>query len=271
MSSLLTELFQAYIVEIASTAAAKASLKALGMLAALNPIINYRPYLLQLRRDLRDMPFIYKDLPGDVISDFVEADVGVVSPTRVDAAVATQPLTAIGADERIRRSRKLIFLGHPGIGKTTFFRHTVLSLSSRATRPQFLHSAEQPVPFYVPLKAVDNAESLPILLYLLANNPLLRHAGGLSRLVSLARRGRIFLFLDGYDEAPAPGAREKDFVVEELERLLGGEGLPGLRPPYAELYDSLFRARIWLSSRRDFFERYQLRISVIVITQIGRS
>jgi hypothetical protein len=218
-------------------------------------------HLAQLEAKVRDMPFIYRDLEGDVLNDFVELDMKRFDLTTFRTVTAPTHFS-VDKMQRLRDYPKVLILGSAGVGKTTFQRHTILTVLGRRRRVGFLHAIERPIPFYVPLKAVDNLEQWPILRYIL-------HTSGISikRLTRLAARRKLFLFIDGYDEAPFanPEKGERDYVQEELDIMLGSPinarqvvAHFGGPPEVSSFYRALEDCRVWLSSRREFFEKHPL-------------
>jgi hypothetical protein len=176
-----------------------------------------------------------------------------------------------GPSDRLREWRKLIFLGGAGIGKTTFQRFTILTILKDKSKLDFLGHKENPIPFYVPLKAVENIVEFPILKYLMANSSFLSRMNrtkALEKLRGYAEKSRLFLFLDGYDEIQfAAGQGGAGFIQQELNLIMGTERLPAhtLSPDdekagFKALYQSLSNCRIWLSSRWEFYEQYRLEM-----------
>src|SRR5437870_4726953 len=96
----------------------------------------------ELRTRLGEMPFIYRDLDADVLEDFVEVKLERVDPTKLTPAVPTKLL--ISLDKRLRNRKKVLLLGNAGARKTTFARHTILSIIAGEDQP-FLFADERPV------------------------------------------------------------------------------------------------------------------------------
>jgi len=174
----------------------------------------------------------------------------------------------IGTTERLKRSKKVLFLGGAGIGKTTFQRYTILSIIQNPQKVEFLEKKERPVPFFVPLKAIENTVTFPILKYILRNNSMLDslpQSEGIKKLLELTRNDRLFLFLDGYDEIQfTPGQQGPGFIRDELNLIMGTDALPKLQSEDShvwDFYESLKYCRIWLSCRKEFFEQYPIRVN----------
>jgi hypothetical protein len=174
--------------------------------------------------------------------------------------------------DRLREWRRLIFLGGAGIGKTTFQRFTILTILRDKSKVDFLGNKEKPIPFYVPLKAVENIVEFPILKYLIANNSFLSRitrTKALSKLRGYADQGHLFLFLDGYDEIQfGAGQKGAGFIQQELNLIMGTERFPlyTLNPDdknagFQALYESLSICRVWLSSRWEFYEQHRLEVA----------
>jgi hypothetical protein len=221
-------------------------------------------HLAALEAKVRDMPFIYKDLEGDILNDFVELEIESVDLATL-RIIQSKASFGVDQEQKLRNSRRLLLLGNAGVGKTTFQRHTILKIIHRELDVDFLYAGEKPIPFYVPLKAVDNMRQWPILRYVLEDSGIT--LGALRR---LAERGKLFLFLDGYDEIPFANIEkaEPDFVQEELSLMVSPKPRPRdssvalgyvrADSPEAEFYRALAGCRVWLSSRREFFEQHPL-------------
>lgn len=210
-------------------------------------------YYREIRDQLSRMPFIYQDLEVTVIQDSVTVELEPIHSATLTAK--TSP-TFIGTStfQRLREHRKIILIGQAGIGKTTLFRYCILSQISRTEAKFSLPKGDPVVPCYVPLKALDTADEHPILSHILKSNPYFRGSRGLKRLTNLARKQKLMLFLDGYDEVPVVGGL--DNIREEIGALLSNHtprpGLESELTPYDRFYNSFVGCRIWLSSRREF-------------------
>jgi hypothetical protein len=194
------------------------------------------------------MPFIYRDVRLDLMSDVVAVQMTLIDPS--DAAVGD----AFDLPRSLNQKKRVAFIGNAGVGKTTFMRRTLVDFV-QSPEDSLFNASEQLVPFYVPLKAVDDSKDYPIMRYLLRNVSYLRGRRGRVRLRRLARAGRVFLMLDGYDEISFAGARS--YVREELSILLSRPvrmSLNSIQP--RGLAESLRMNRIWLTSRPDFFHEH---------------
>lgn len=207
-------------------------------------------HLRELSLKVRDMPFIYKDLGGNVEHDFVDLDLQPgESPSPSRSTTLSDPRIA----EPLRTRRRALILGPAGIGKTTLLRHTILHLIEAKGRSNRFLAGEYLLPFYVPLKALDNSEAHPLVRYLLSTNSYLSGWRGQRRLRTLARKRQLILFLDAYDEIPSATLGSRHFIQEELRLLLAPSTVELSQPYDRELYEALAGARIWISSRPDFF------------------
>ena len=133
----------------------------------------------ELHSRIKDMPFIYKDLDGTVLQVFVAIDVKRLD---LDTLAAIRPTPSVDWTplDRMRERKKVLIIGNAGIGKTTFMRHTLLTLlAGDGSLPRFFDETHL-VPFYVPLKGIDANGPYPILRYLLANNTAHRGASGIN-------------------------------------------------------------------------------------------
>lgn len=240
------ETLTAFLVGILSSLAAVGLMK-YKLLFNLLPKITTKGYLIDLEKKIRQMPFIYKDLDTDVFNDFVDVEFQSLDLGTLKLKTSNKILT-INEDEKLKRNSKVLFLGSAGIGKTTFQRRAIITIIKKKSYSKFLYGKEKPIPLYIPLKAIDNSEPFPIYRYIM-NNPLFANYLGWRRLLSLARKRHLFLFLDGYDEIPFTGGT-RNFVQEELGVLLGL-----LDAEKDSSHKILADCRIWLSSRKEFFEK----------------
>jgi len=118
---------------------------------------------------------------------------------------------------------------------------------------------ERLIPFYVPLKAIDNTKEYPVVRYLRDNNTFLSGKKGVNRLIDLAESRELFLLLDGYDEVPTlPGDNpSKTHFASELQMILQNQDravhAPIIGGSYGAFYQAAANCRIWISSRYDFY------------------
>jgi hypothetical protein len=210
----------------------------------------------ELYGKIKDMPFLYRDLESEEILDgYVEEDKEVYDLTALQSNKSK--IIARFPDDRIRTTQKAILLGGPGIGKTTFVRQAILSVILGKGYSERFIAQERLVPFYVPLKAVNPTERSPVISYILDNNRYLHGKSGFKKLLSLARNKSLFLLLDGYDEIPID-EQTSHSITTELKLMMRSEAAydnSAIDPKCAPLYDALHHCRIWLSSRREFFEQ----------------
>lgn len=219
-----------------------------------------RIYKSRLAAQLKEMPFIYRDdIPAELVSDFVEVDMLDLDTKSFDRAPQTYGRVSDAAD-RLRRNRRVLFLGQAGMGKTTYQRYAITQLIADRKSAPFIYPTEYLLPIYVPLKLVDNTQPRPILRHILTRNTLFSYSAkrGLARLTRLASRRLLFLFLDGYDEISF-GDDGFNYVRAELNLLFGST--PTLRSQEDAVYEQLQHCRIWLASRREFFDKHVLTLA----------
>ena len=216
-------------------------------------------HIKELESKFKDMPFIYKGMEGDIVNDFVEVTINPLDLHSLKVASTNKSYNQ-NQYNRLQHSKKILLLGNAGVGKTTFQRHTILMLIRKMYDPRYLLSEEKPIPFYVPLRAVDNREKFPILRYILRNSGF-----KVQKLIRLERKGKFFLFLDGYDEIPFanPEKSERNYVQEELNFVMSTKNLSihnyGFsNQDYKTFYEQLMFCRVWLTSRREFFEKFPI-------------
>jgi len=207
----------------------------------------------ELREKLNSMPFIYRDLKGELLSDFVDVDIATLDSETLAKRSARK--IDIASEQRLMQRKKALFLGSAGIGKTTFFRYTILSRLLKRSLP-FFYEEEDFIPIYVPLKAVDNTSQNPIVRHILRMTSFLGRSG-VKKLIGLMNRGRIMFFLDGYDEIPFAGARgAENYVRSELMLMMAGPGRGyDVKTEYEAFFSAVRNCRVWLSSRQEFFEQ----------------
>jgi len=204
----------------------------------------------------RDMPFIYQDLRLEVLNDFVELNL-----SSLDSSTLTSQQRSVydtrSAIDKMRDYRRGLFLGEGGIGKTTFFRFATLNIMGVVGGERVINESESVIPFFVPLKALDNASDHPLLYALADNNPYLgkNKKRAIYRLIKLARNRGVAFFLDGFDEIPYAGGNQS--LLHEVYALFSSfdEALSGAlsRSEYADFYREARGCRVYLSSRREFF------------------
>jgi len=269
----------------------------------MGPPKDLSSHFIELESAISKMPFLYERIEARVMDDFVGLEItplhkSTLKPPRrmfycsvcrvtvdgeIEYSKGQRTICCVqcgakkiiprgderGPTERLKQSRKVLFLGAAGIGKTTFQRYTILTILKDKSKVEFLEGKESPIPFYVPLKAVANTAEFPILKYILTNSSFLSSLGrakGLERLKELGSQGRLFLFLDGYDEIQfAAGQREGGFIQQELNLMMGTDRFPRhtLHTDDSRLqsfYATLSTCRIWLSSRWEFFEQNRLQM-----------
>lgn len=230
-------------------------------------------YVRELRAALSSMPFIYVDLPLDVQSAF--ADVELTSQARESLETGEWSTTrGRGAFATLRDNRKFLLLGEAGIGKTTLFRYGILTLLSKDRRRLMLYPGERPlIPIYVPLKALDVTRRFPIISYIQNSHAYFAGRFGLRRLIGLARKTRLMLFLDGYDEVST--AAGLPHIKEELN-LLFSQSIPNterllMYQAYLPFYRAFIGNRIGMSCRREFFLANPITLpsGVALLTSLG--
>jgi len=220
------------------------------------PLYVYRKHL---REQLKMMPFIYADLQGEVLNDFVEVEIRLLDKDLPVGKAGGQ--TPLSDRERLRRTRRIIFLGDAGIGKTTFQRYAILSLLNGPVSADFVYPAESLIPIYVPLKLVDNSEPFPVLRFILKTNELFHRKHGLKRFISYAKKRRLFLFLDGYDEISVD--KNTNHLRDELAELFKTAKVwqrESSGDKMQKLAIALRSCRIWLASRKEFFAHNAIKI-----------
>lgn len=211
------------------------------------------------------MPFIYRDLELNAVDDFVDVElVGVDGKALrlLDRPIPSRDPLGGGAAPSVwwplDASRKIVLLGEAGIGKTTIFRHLVLSILRPSKDNAVFSDRRGLMPIYVPLKATDANGASPILRHIEASHPYFAGARGMRRLARLAKSRRVALFLDGYDEAAHVGGTGA--LLAELGAIY--DDYAKMRPAnfsaaHREIYPHLRGCRTLLSSRREFLSAHR--------------
>lgn len=215
--------------------------------------IGIKGHKQELVNKINRMPFIYRNIDMDILSDFVKLEMLTLDGPNLTIKINTRP---IEITEKIKSSRKMLILGDAGIGKTTFLRHTALKLCQESTY-LFFNKNENLVPIYVPLKAVDNDLNNPIIDYILKNNSYFNKENGRKKLFNLAKRNRLLLLLDGYDEISLLSI--KNFIAEEICYLVDPNSISEnnystIEKDLYETYNPFKDVRVWITSRREFFQ-----------------
>jgi predicted NACHT family NTPase len=136
-------------------------------------------------------------LDGCDLTDFDRLSLGRVRQERIPGV------------EAVRRHDKLLILGKPGAGKTTFLKWLAL----QCKESELYHDR---VPMFVTLKEFAEASGQPTLLEFLAQQ--LENCGieaALDTVECLLRSGRGFVFLDGLDEVRV---EDSDRILNTIRR-----------------------------------------------------
>lgn len=243
----------------------------------ISPLFAIKSYSKDLGGQIKAMPFIYKDIELNAIDDFVDVDLETVDKKTLLArkdlsGTRTNKNGVVDKWWQIRDNGKIILMGEAGIGKTTIFRHLVLSILEGDASREIYPNSGRLVPLFVPLKAIDANGSSPIIRYLADTYSQFQGAHGGRLLAKLAKKRRLIFFLDGYDEIPYVGGT--DLIKSELEALFadGGSGLSmTVNPDYADVYRFAIDCRVLLSTRREFFasSRFEVGVNTRIIATKG--
>jgi len=217
------------------------------------------------------MPFLYKDLKVEVLNDFANIEVERIT---IDTKnFEEKSFFNNSLNSMLKDAKRVIFLGNAGIGKTTFQRHSILKILTNKKEVDFLYPQENPLPFYIPLKAVDDSRRFPILNYILNNQTLFSEtrSKSLKQLLKIVKNQGIFLFIDGYDEIQFLGGNT-NFVKNELNLIFTSKHFTPItqipkKPTEKDFYESIPSCRVWLSSRKEFYKLYPLQLERRVETR----
>lgn len=218
-----------------------------------NHFLSLRGYRKRLLEKMEDMPFLYKDMRLSARDDYVEPQVA----TAVDAiqrSVGNPELNFQRPFMRFHESRRALLFGDGGYGKTTLFRHLTIRCLQQTRQKQIL-DGKRLVPIFVALKTARTSSDFPILDAIRRSDEYFDGEIGLKRIARLAKRSRLLVFLDGYDEMPHAGGM--DHVQAELATIFGrfSSGRPDFftSSDHGAIYRGLQNCRVYLSSRREFF------------------
>lgn len=224
-------------------------------IAAWRPKIPLSSYKSRLQDRLAEMPFLYRDIRLSAKDDYVEVSISTadsqVKPLGLPSLDFRTPLI------RFKEARRAILFGDGGFGKTTLFRHIslrVLEAKKDIFEPRL-------VPIFVALKTVKLSSDYPILDSIQSSDPYFGGEAGYRKLRRLAKRRKLLIFLDGYDELPYAGGLQH--VLQELETLFGAYNsrAPTFFEAQKDFYIFAQECRIYLSSRREFFFHNQFHVS----------
>jgi len=219
-------------------------------------------YKKLLATTLAQMPFIYKDVDLEVLEDYVDIEVQFVDTDNL------KPLKVLKNNkplEKLNQNYKALFIGSAGMGKSTFFRYSTISLIKKKY-PYFLSSVKKQTPVFISLKAVPNFGKSPILNSILNELPFLKN-DGVNKLRRLTAKGKLFFLLDGYDEISF--AASTNHIRYELGLLLSTSIDKNLNqdfidPRYLEIYENITRNTVWLSTREEFYRLNPIGIKASV-------
>lgn len=224
-------------------------------------------YKREIENQIKKMPFIYKDIELNAVDDFVDVDMSVVDSVTLEKKTVNPQSTIVSGSGskwwQFTENRKVILVGDAGIGKTTIFRHLVLSIISGDKSQSIYPITQRLVPVFVPLKAIDSNAASPILRYLQDTYRQFHGESGIRLLEVLARKRRLVIFLDGYDEIPYVGGTA--LIKAELEMMFGdrySQRFESVKSEYGEIYQSIIGCRVLMSSRKDFFSTYRLNVGI---------
>lgn len=219
-------------------------------------------YKDRLKRKLIAMPFLFRDMQLSARDDYVVLDVLTAADGELRSTQRKAYSDQRGPIAKFEAHRKAFLFADGGYGKTTLFRN--LALEALACKPwhRFL-GVYGLLPVYVPLKVVQTSEDFAIMDAIQSSDPYFSGPQGLRRLKRLGAKGKLIFLFDGYDEMPYTGGF--DHVKRELEALfekdstveknaLGYSSIYERSPKYGQVYRAIRASRIYLASRREFFE-----------------
>jgi len=219
----------------------------------LSQFFQIEKYKLELTNQVKNMPFIYKDVEFEVIEGYVDIEIDVIRATNLDII---EKKASERAKDILIDKHKLLFLGGAGIGKTTLQRYAILSILDKKYKKRFLSKSEKVYPIFIPLKLVSNIEPSPIINYILNN---VNFINNVKKLEKLLRSEKLMFFLDGYDEISFGDGI--NFIQEELNSIISPYNTTNqinefTDIQFAKIYPLFNGCRVWFSSRKDFFKQH---------------
>ncbi len=217
-----------------------------------------RKYFKQLHGLLKEMPFIYKDIELEVLSNFQDISILRI-PNQELILTTTSNLDLNFQREKFdyfNEYKKILLVGNAGMGKSTLFRYIVLNILKKK-KIRYLNFTKNYLPIFIPLKAINNQSKSPILSYILSEIDLFKNKKGKKRFQEFLKKEEIVLLLDGYDEIGS--ASKQNFIQYELNILMSGKldktelDSEKVDISYYEYYKGLFKCKTWLSTREEFY------------------
>ena len=230
-------------------------------ITAVFAISAYRSRLLDR---LAEMPFLYKDIKLSARDDYVQLQIATALDG-LNRTTGNADLDFRTPFQRVQESRRALFFGGGGYGKTSFFRHLAIRCLQQKWRSPIL-DGKRLVPIFIALKTVK-ASDYPVLDAIRQSDDYFRGGSGLRRLRRLARTRRLLVFLDGYDEMPYVGGT--NHVQEELSTFFGtyNSNAPNFFEAceHKEIYKAIQKCRVYLSTRQEYFYFKPLHVSGDVV------
>jgi Predicted NTPase (NACHT family) len=235
-------------------------------------------HLNELRGRLRELPFIFSypegELARDLETQYIPAAYREISLEFYDSMAMSPDIPVREAEirratERMRYSARVILLGHPGMGKTTFMIHLALHVASRGTSNDIdvpLPPSQWTIPVFVPLKLLDNSRRRPLLDFITSSYEHFSGAKGFRRLMRYAEKKQLLLIIDGLDEVYLPEKDEESMIIRDINALFSGvpdvAGHESVNSELASLYYSLRWNRVWISCRAEHYRGNRLKLDL---------
>src|SRR5262249_706488 len=155
-----------------------------------------KKYYKSLEESIKNMPFIYKDMDSQVLTDFQEITVNPIPSKDLilqHFAPERSKTFQFSFSFKFNEYPKILLVGEAGMGKSTFMRHVTLSILRKQKLPNVANVINL-FPIFVPLKLIANTNKSPILAYVL-NDPFFKGKKGEHKLIKFARQKKLFIFL----------------------------------------------------------------------------
>lgn len=230
---------------------------------ASHAIFSKKRYLSSLKGLINNMPFIYRDITLKTLDHYVEVGIKKLDiKTFLDVQTDDKKL-GLSINHKVKSYERVLLLGNAGIGKTTFFRHTILQILA-GENVNYLGNTKGFIPIYISLKTVENIDKSPIINYIFSSIPFFSGTIGRKRFINYAEKCLLFLVIDGYDEIGFLGKGNTNFIKDELSHLMSysidDKYTNDLEEDYVSIYNLLCNNKVWLSSRKEFYHRNDLKL-----------
>ncbi len=219
----------------------------------------------ELRKRFSKMPFIYRDMEGRLLDDYVNINYGEFHLTDLGfksnySSSHIRDSVTKKLSHQLANASRVLILANAGMGKTTFLSYLTVALSlpkKQRVKRELFNIKKRMFPIFIKLKVLDNTQPRPILSYVLSNYNYFRGKRGIKRLIKIAESERLILIIDGYDEIIIPDNANESNIKKDLNGLFDGKpnfnNGEKINADIRKFYRALKHNRIWLSSRKEHY------------------